>query len=178
MTAGRWRDSYRAELLRLRRWPALWVLAGVYPLLQTTFGFVLPYIAYRGGDAGPPAEGELPPAALLASMAPDAVPGIVTQGTPLFGGALLLILAALAVGGGYGWGTWKTVTTLGPGRTAVLGGTVAALGTVVVALVAVCVLLAIGCSGLVTAVSGAPLGLPPLGDLARAAGGAALVLGM
>ena len=40
----------------------------------------------------------------------------MVQGLPMFGGALVLILGALAVGSGYGWGTWKTVFTTGPRR--------------------------------------------------------------
>ena len=40
----------------------------------------------------------------------------------MFGGALVLILGALAVGSGYGWGTWKTVFTQGPSGAAAVAG--------------------------------------------------------
>ena len=44
-------------------------------------------------------------------MMPDQAPVTLVQGLPMFGGALLLILGAITVGSGYGWGTWKTVFT-------------------------------------------------------------------
>ena len=63
-------------------------------------------------------------------MLPAAIPDVLVQGMPMFGGAIVLILGALAVGSGYGWGTWKTVLTQGPGRVAAFGGTLVALGVV------------------------------------------------
>lgn len=170
-----WLRSTRAELLRLRRWPALWVLAGVWLALQTTFGFVVPYVAYRSGDPSPTTGA--PPEQLLASMTADAVPRLMVQGTPLFGGALVMVLAALAVGSGYGWGTWKTVVTLGPGRRAALTGTVLALAGVVAGLVAATVVLDVGLATGVAAVEGVLLEWPDPAATARSAAGAALVLG-
>ncbi|UOT06975.1 hypothetical protein MPY17_15090 [Rhodococcus opacus] len=72
---------------------------------------------------------------LLAQMLPSAVPQVFTQGMAMFGGALMLILGALTIGSGYGWGTWKTVFTQGPPRSAALTGTLLALLTVVIGLV-------------------------------------------
>jgi ABC-2 type transport system permease protein len=43
--------STRAELLRLRRWPSLWVLLIVWVLLSVSFGYVFDWIAYRSGNA-------------------------------------------------------------------------------------------------------------------------------
>ena len=119
--------STRAELLRLRRWPALWVLVGVWLTMNLTFGYIFNYIAYRTGDSSNVNEG-IPPEALLADLLPSALPEVLVQGMPMFGGAILLILGAVAVGSGYGWGTWKTVLTQGPGRVASFGGTLVALG--------------------------------------------------
>ena len=98
----------------------------------------------------------------------------------MFGGALVLILGALAVGSGYGWGTWKTVFTQGPSRPAAFGGTLVALLVLV--------------AGLVLATLGArprarprwsppsrpsPAALPaPRTTLATSYGGGVLILGM
>ena len=102
-----------AELLRLRRWPTLWVLAGVWITLNLTFVYVFNYIAFRSGESSTVTEG-VPAEALLASVLPSAVPQSLVQGMPMFGGAILMILGALAVGSGYGWGTWKSVFSQGP----------------------------------------------------------------
>jgi hypothetical protein len=166
----------RAELLRLRAWPTFWVLAGVWTVLQVTFSFAFPYLAYRSGD--PDAFQGGPTDQVLASMLPDAVPQILVQGTPMFGGAIVLILGALAAGSGYGWGTWKTVFTQGPGRGSAVAGTIVALGAAVVALVLWTLCLDLALSTVVALTEGRPVTLPGAAETARAAGGAALVLGM
>lgn len=169
--------STRAELLRLRRWPTLWVLLGVWFLLNLSFVYVFNYVAYRTGDPSGPNEG-VPAASLLADVLPAGVPDGLVQGMPLFGGAIAMILGALAVGSGYGWGTWKTALTQGPGRAAAFGGTLVALALAVVALVLATTVLDLGVSNVLAAVESQPLDLPPAGDLFPAIGVGLLVLGM
>ena len=167
----------RAELLRLRRWPALWVLVGVWFALDLAFVYVFNYIAYRTGDVSGPAD-RVPRAQLLAGLMPDAVPAAAVQGTPLFGGAILLILGALAVGSGFGWGTWKTVLTQGPGRGAALGGTLVVLALTVVGVVVATFALDLGVSSVLAGVEDQPVDLPSIAALAEGAGAGVLVLGM
>jgi ABC-type transport system involved in multi-copper enzyme maturation permease subunit len=121
--------SLRAELLRLLRWPITWVLGGTWLLLNLLFGYLFTYLTYRGGDDQ--FSGGATSAALLADMMPERAPLVLVGGLPLFGGALILILGALATGSGYGWGTWKTVFTAGPARVPALLGTFGALGVIV-----------------------------------------------
>ncbi len=128
-------SSARAEALRLRKWPALWVLLSAWMILNLLFLYVFNYITYRTGDPTGPAESGIPREAVLAGLLPDAVPAVFTQGMAMFGGAMMLILGALTIGSGYGWGTWKTVFTQGPSRASVFGGTLAMLSVVVVGLV-------------------------------------------
>lgn len=52
--------------------------------------------------------------ALPADMSPAELPATLVAGMPLFGGAIVLILGALATGDGYALGTWKTVPTQAP----------------------------------------------------------------
>jgi hypothetical protein len=168
--------SARAELLRLRRWPALWVMVGAWLLLNITFVFVFPYLSYRNG-AGGFATGGVSRQQLLANVMPAHAPVAVIQGMPMFGGAIALTLGGLAAGSGYGWGTWKTAFTQGPGRLAVIGGTVAALAGVVVTVVVAAFAVDLGIASILATVEGQSIALPAAGDVARAFGGGILILG-
>ena len=169
--------SVRAEVLRLRRWPAVWVTLGAYLLLNVAFGYGFPYLSYRNGDNGFSTEG-VPPEALLADVMPAGVPGALVQGMPLFGGALLLTLGGLAAGSGYGWGTWKTVFTQRPGRLTATGGTLVALAGIVVALVLATFAVDLGIASALAAVEGQAIGWPAAADVGAALGGGVLILGM
>ena len=96
----------------------------------------------------------------------------------MFGGAIVMILGALAVGSGYGWGTWKTVFTQGPSRAAAFGGTLVAL----LVLVAGLVLATVGVDLAMAASSPrSRRGRPPCrtsATLATSLGGGVLILGM
>ena len=83
--------------------------------------------------ARPPARPR--PGCSSATCCRRAIPDVLVPGMPMFGGAVVMILGALAVGSGYGWGTWKTVFTQGPSRAASFGGTLVALAVVVAGLV-------------------------------------------
>jgi ABC-2 type transport system permease protein len=170
--------AVRADLLRLRRWPTLWVLVGVWTALQMTFSFAFPYLAYRSDDPATAFQGGVAADDLLAGMLPSAVPSILISGTPMFGGAIVLILGALAAGSGYGWGTWKTAFTQGPSRSAALLGTVAAVGLFVAGIVVWTLVLDLALSNVIALSASSPPDLPDLDATLRASGGAALVLGM
>jgi ABC-2 type transport system permease protein len=166
--------SVRAELRRLLGWPVTWVLAGVWTLLNILFGYVFDWIAYRTGTATGPAEAGVS----LDTLVPHSIPQVLVQGMPLFGGAIVMILGALTVGSGYGWGTWKTVYTQGPSRAAAFGGTLLALLTLVAGLVLVTVGVDLAMSSVIAAIEGGPGRLPGLGDLATSYGGGVLILAM
>ncbi|TDD67213.1 ABC transporter permease [Jiangella aurantiaca] len=169
--------SARAELLRLRKWPAVWVLATVWLLLNLTFAYLFNYVAYATGSSGFSNEG-VAPEALLPELLPAAIPSVLTGGMPMFGGAIMFILGALAAGSGFGWGTWKTVLTQGPGRLSAFGGTLAAVGVAVVAVVAATVALDFAASTLIAVVEGQSIVWPELGALAESVGGGLLIFGM
>jgi ABC-2 type transport system permease protein len=167
--------SVRAELLRLRRWPALWVLCGSWVVLNLVFGYLFDYLSYRSSDGVGPGNDGVPPQVLLRGLLPDHVPVTMVQGLPIFGGALLLILGALAFGSGYGWGTWKTVFTAGPRRGTAVGGTLAALGVVLACLVAVTFALDLAASLAIAAAESAPLALPGPLQVAQGLGSGLLI---
>jgi hypothetical protein len=168
--------STRAELLRLRKWPAMWIMLIVWLLLNLTFGYVFPYLTYKTGDTVGPA-GE-PAQSMLDQVLPAAIPHEFVAGMPLFGGALMLTLGALATGSGYGWGTWKTVFTQGPGRLSSFGGTLAALASVVVGTVLLTLVSDFVWSLTLAAVEGQSIVWPAFGDLATSVGGGMLIFAM
>jgi len=165
--------STRAELLRLRKWPAVWIMLGIWMLLNLTFAYVFPYLSFTTGNAAGPIEN-----ALLAEVLPANVPSALIGGMPLFGGAIMLILGALAVGSGYGWGTWKTVLTQGPGRLAAFGGTLVALAIFVIGVVLGTLVVDSGASVLLAAIESQPIDFASFGALAEAVGAGLLIFGM
>lgn len=169
--------SARAELLRLRRWPAVWVIVAAWLLLTALFGYLFTYLSYTTGEAGfgPAGAGA---GQLLPRILPTGIPDVLMQGAPMFGGALMLTLGALAAGSGYGWGTWKTMFTQGPSRSATTLGSLTALTAVVLATVLATLVLCTGLSVTIALVEAQPIGWPSASALAQGAGTAFLVLWM
>jgi ABC-2 type transport system permease protein len=153
--------SIKADLLRLRKWPAFWIILGSWILLNLTFAYLFNYLAYSSDDSTRMSNG-LPKDTLLQQMLPAAVPEVFTQGMAMFGGALMLILGALAIGSGYGWGTWKTALTQGPSRTNVVGGAVVSLSITVVVLVFAAFVVDTGVASLIAVTQSQSIVLPGL----------------
>jgi ABC-type transport system involved in multi-copper enzyme maturation permease subunit len=173
--------SVRAELIRLGRWPTTWVLCGTWLLLNLVFGYLFNYLSYRsedgGGFAGQVAEGQAA-AALLDRMLPHNAPVTLVQGLPMFGGALVLILGAVAVGSGYGWGTWKTVFTTRPRRLTAMAGTLVALAGVLGVLVVLTFGFDLLASYAVATAESQAVTWPGAVDIAQGLGSAFLICGM
>jgi ABC-2 type transport system permease protein len=163
-----------ADLLRLRKWPAAWIMLGVWLLLNGLFSFLFPYLSYRSNNASFSTEGESK-AELLGSMLPAHLPVVLVSGTPMFGGAILLILGALAAGSGYSWGTWKTVLTQGRTRLQVARGLFLALLVVVVFFVLVTLVFDLGLSLIVASAENQSLTLPGGLALLKASGATLLI---
>ena len=125
--------SYRAELLKLLRWPAMWILAAVLLVLSQVFGYLIPYVAYRSGGGSGFAAGETP-AQLLADILPGRLVPNTLGGFPLFAGAIALIIGALVAASEYGWGTLKTILAQRPRRPSLLAGKLLATATAILAL--------------------------------------------
>ncbi|KKK03563.1 ABC transporter permease [Micromonospora sp. HK10] len=121
--------SCRAELVKLVRRPANWLLLAITLALALTFTYLFPYASIAGDTVGPNDERTLP------TLLPDQLVGNSLGGLPVFLGAIVLIMGVLAVGGEYGWGTWKTVLTQGPSRLEVYAGKVVALAVAALAVV-------------------------------------------
>jgi len=169
--------STRAELLRLRKWPAVWITLGAWLALSLMFGYLFNYLSYASGDSSFSNEGATK-AGLLAEMMPANVPNVLLQGMPMFGGALMMVLGAIVAGNGYGWGTWKTVFSLGAHRSGVVLGSLAALTGFVVATLAVSLGFDLGLSLLVATTESQDIVMPSLGSVLESVGVGFLVLEM
>jgi ABC-type transport system involved in multi-copper enzyme maturation permease subunit len=170
-------NSTRAELLRLRKWPAVWVTLGAWLAMSLMFGYLFSYLSYKTGDLSFADEGSTREA-LLAGLMPASVPDVLVQGMPMFGGALMMVLGAIVAGNGYGWGTWKTVFTQGPSRTSSVVGSLVAMTLFVVAIVLVTLALYVGVSLLIAGTESQPVVWPTASELLESVAGGMLVLEM
>jgi ABC-2 type transport system permease protein len=168
-------NSSRAEFLRLRRWPAVWVTLGVWLFLSLMFGYLFNYFSYKTGDLSFSNEGAST-ASIFTELLPAAVPDVLLQGMPMFGGALMLVLGGLVAGNGYGWGTWKTIFTQGPSRRTVVAGSMLTLSAFVVMVVLLTVVLCFGVSVTIALTEGADLVWPTAGSLLQSVLAGCLVL--
>ncbi|HET7386284.1 MAG TPA: ABC transporter permease [Nocardioidaceae bacterium] len=169
--------SMRAEARRVRKWPAVWITLGAWLALSAMFGYLFNYLAYTTGSGNFATEGQSR-AALLASIMPGAVPDVLIDGMPMFGGALMMVLGALVAGNGYGWGTWKTIFTQGPSRVSAVLGSLLTLAGVVVAVVIVTLGFDLGLSLIVAATESQQVVWPSLAAVSQSVGAGLLVMGM
>jgi ABC-type transport system involved in multi-copper enzyme maturation permease subunit len=166
-----WR-SCQAELTKLVKRPATWLLLGISVFLSLTFAYLIPYAGYAGGTAGP-GSGQG-----LAMLLPDHLVGNSIGGLPIFLGAIVLILGVLVVGGEYGWGTWKTVLVQGPSRFVVYGAKLVTLVTGALALVLVIFGTGAVASAVIAGVESRPMAWPSVTDLAAGVAAAWLIASM
>jgi ABC-2 type transport system permease protein len=169
--------SYRAEMLKLVRWPAMWILGAVLLVLAQVFGYLIPYVGYRSGGGSGFAAGQTA-AQLLADILPGRLVPNTLGGFPLFAGAIALIIGALATGSEYGWGTLKTILTQRPRRPAVLGSKALAIATVALALVLGVFAMSTLWSWVIATTEGRAAEWPSLFELGRGIGAGWLILGV
>ncbi len=169
--------SFNAELLKLRKRPATWILLGVVLGLTQLFGYLLPYSSWLTSDQNFSTEG-LDPRAVLAGTLPGELVPTSLGGFPVFAGALALILGALATGSEYGWGTWQTALTQRPTRLAVYGGKLLALAASTLGIVLATFALNATVAGVIATVESRALDYPSAAELAQGIGSGWLILGM
>lgn len=165
--------NVQAELAKQVRRPAHWLLLAIAAVLTLTFAYLIPYAAFTGTASGAPGSDRG-----LDSMLPGQFIGNALAGTPIFAGALALVAGVLVAGSEYGWETWKTVLTQGPGRLTVYTAKLVAVAAGALLMVLVLFGVAATASSVVAAVEGRPLTWPSLTDLATGAGAGWLVLTM
>jgi ABC-type transport system involved in multi-copper enzyme maturation permease subunit len=121
--------SFSAEMLKLCKRPAAWVLLLVALALSQVFNYLVPYAGYLSADNERAAE------RILTSTMPENLISNSIGGFPLFAGALALTLGAISVGSEYGFGTLKTMLIQRPRRLSIYAGELLALAGAVLAIV-------------------------------------------
>ncbi|MGN9808453.1 ABC transporter permease [Micromonospora sp. BQ11] len=164
--------SFAAELSKLVRRPASWLLLGITLVLSLVFTYLLPYAALAGGTGGPNSDRTLP------MLLPDRLVGNSLGGLPVFLGAIMLILGVLVVGGEYAGNTWKTVLLQGPSRSEVYAGKVLALAAGALVVVLTVFVLGAVSGALIAAAESQPVRWPSAGDLLTGIGAGWLVATM
>ncbi len=163
---GTMTGSFAAEILKLRKRPATWILLGVALALNQLFGYLLPYSSWVTGGQNEQTQG-LDPQAVLAGTLPGELVPTSLGGFPVFAGALALILGALAAGSEYGWGTMQTALTQRPTRLAVYGGKLAALAASTLAIVLATFALNATTAAIIATLESRPLDYPSVADPGR-----------
>ncbi|GIG65028.1 ABC transporter permease [Phytomonospora endophytica] len=162
--------STAAELIKMIRRPANWAMVGVALMLAMTFTYLAPYAGVAGAESGMPGNDRG-----LAALLPDQLVGNSVAGLPVFVGGIALVIGVLAVGGEYGWGTWKTLLTQGPSRLTVYAGKLAAIAVACLVLVASLFATGAVASAIIASVEDQALNWPSLGDLALGLGAGWLI---
>jgi len=124
--------SFQAELMKLWRRPAVWVLGGILVAAIVALGYVVSWLVVSHIPAGSDlARTVRDPASLKLAYYPvNWVKNTLGIGGEL-GGAMCMVLGVLVVGSEYGWGTFKTVLTQTPARLATFGGRLGAVALVI-----------------------------------------------
>ncbi len=169
-------QTFRAEMFKVVRRPAIWILAAVFLVLAQVFGYLFPYIAYRAGGGAGFGAGQTA-AQLLADILPARLVPNTLAGFPMFAGAIALVIGGLIAGSEYGWGTLKTILTQRSGRLSVIGGKLLAVVVTTTALVVTVFALDALWSWVIASVESRPADWPAIGELARGVGAGALIIG-
>ncbi|AXB48296.1 hypothetical protein A4R43_05665 [Amycolatopsis albispora] len=138
--------------------------------LGLTFTYLLPLAGAAGASSGAPNSDRG-----IAATLPGQLVGNSIGGLPVFLGAIAVVVGVLAVGGEYGWGTWKTVLTQGPSRLVVYAGKLFALAVAMLALVLAIFATGALTSAVIALAEGAPMDWPGVGSLLTGIGAGWLI---
>ncbi len=167
--------SFSAEVLKLRKRPATWVLGLIFAVVVILFGYLFNYLF----AVNAPEETAPPPEIVEASrqfLLPESFVVNALINFASFGSALTLILGALAVGSEYGWETFKVVLTQRPGRLGFFLGKLLAIGVVLLVLTAVILGVGALASYAIAGLEEASVEWPSFADLVRGIGAGWLIL--
>lgn len=157
-------NSILAEVTLLRKRVATWVLLGIWLALSMLFGYGFPYLTYRSGsDFDVRAKTDI-----LASIIPSGMLTTLASGFPFYGGVIALMLGVLALGSEFGWGTIKTMYTIGPSRLTIFAAKMAAVGLMLILFVLAEFVFGAIASTVIATVEGAAVHWAPVGSFAQA----------
>ena len=165
--------SIGVELLKLRKRPSTWSLGLVSVALVILFGYLVSYFFIVGVEGNPPPEAE----AFLPNLYPESfLSNVLSLFAGGLGGAIALILGALAVGSEYGWDTLKFSLTQRPTKLTFFAGKLLAVGVVLALFTLLMLAVGAASSYAVAGLRDAPVDWPPLWEVTKALGAGWLVL--
>lgn len=171
--------TFRWELFKLYRRPAVWVSLIILLVLALALGYGLVWYIY----SHPPARAvsSLPRGASFTLLKVGLYPAYFVKHTlsqwSTLGGVFALIVGVLSQGSEYGWGTIKTLFTQRPGRLALLAGKLAALAVLVLAMVVALFAVDAAASYVVALLDGTSVSWPAWQDVGRGIAAAWLIFG-
>lgn len=122
--------SIAAELLKLRKRPAVLTTFAVWLVLGLVFGYVFPYFSYTSLDESATSDERALALEGLLQALPGSLGPASIQGLPIFAGALAIVIGVLTAGSEYVWRTQKMILTQGPDRDSIIVGKIVALGAI------------------------------------------------
>jgi ABC-2 type transport system permease protein len=167
--------SLAAEVLKLRKRPAILATIAVWLVLAVVFGYVFPYFSYTALNDSVSAEDRAATLQGLLQALPGSLGPTSIRGLPIFAGALAILLGVLAAGSEYAWRTQKIILTQGPSRTRVLTGKIVALVLMLLTVLACSFVLNAAASVLVANAADRAITWPGAVDLFAAVAGGLLI---
>jgi len=165
--------SFRAELIKLYKRPAIWILALV-TVVSTLFWLLIYWIIKITPQEAQTTQSD---ATFTQLVSPGNTLGLALTSISGFGGAIALILGAMTVGGEYGWNTWKTVLTQKPTRSQVFLGKLLGAASVVAVYTLISIATAYLDTFIVMQIEGIKADWPSIAELIRAIGAGLLIMG-
>lgn len=168
--------SFAAELLKLRKRPATWILALVFAFVLVLFGYLFNYLFVVNAPEGAEAPQGFSEGMLQYLLPESVLVNVLSTGFAGFGGALVLILGALAVGSEYGWETFKVALTQRPGRLALFSGKVVAVLIILAFITLVVMAVGVGISYAIASLEDAAVEWPSATEFLQGIGAGWLIL--
>jgi ABC-2 type transport system permease protein len=151
--------SFNAEVLKMRKRWANWILLGVLLAILVLLGYVVTYLVLTN----PPKNfrSEVPAAVLKKEVLPENFVPNVLAGMTTIGAAIMIILGGLNTASEYTWVTIQTILIQKPGRLAVLLGKLLALALVSFLVSVAVMAVAALTSAALASIDGSPSNWPP-----------------
>ena len=170
-------SSFKAEWRKLRQRPAVWILGGILLTALVLFGYAFQWVQAEFPSKNFHNDLGLTAAQLKTVLYPINFVKNSLVGIGVLGGALALILGALAVGREFGWGTVKTVYTQRPSRIQALAGQLGVIAVITAIYSVAFFALAALCSWVIATIDGQVATWPAAIDIIKAVGASWLIFG-
>ena len=173
-------SSFAAEMLKLRKRTATWVLSLVLILAIVLggyvflYGFLLSPNDPSGRSSDSRTVGDLNPE-IFQILLPQKVLVNTLMAVSQFGGSVALVFGALAFGSEYNWGTLKTVLSRRPGKLKVFAGKTFAVLSCFALFSALALVVGGACSYAIASLEGMPIRWPEAQSVVKALGAGWLI---